>query len=99
MIKFEQNSNGRWVANGDRNYFSPERERANDEKKPFDAELSDSYSAGLALWELVTGDLVEDFRKEAQEQSEQVEKISNSLESSSVKKSTRRPNFFRESNS
>ena len=38
MIKFEKDSsNGRWIANGDRNYFSPEREIANERNKSFDA--------------------------------------------------------------
>jgi len=62
MIKFEKNSNGRWIANGDRNYFSPERQKANDNDRPFDAELSDHYSVGLALWELVTGEKVKEYR-------------------------------------
>src|SRR5579885_3273973 len=62
MIKFGENSNGRLIANGDTNYFSPERQRANEGDYRFDAELSDSYSVGLALWELVTGEKVEEYR-------------------------------------
>ena len=59
LIKFEEDKeNKRWKANGDTNYFSPERENAN--KDFFNAMSSDSYSIGLSLWELVTGEKIEE---------------------------------------
>ena len=70
MIKFEKSLNGRFIANGDRRYFSPERLKANKTGDEFDAKLSDSYSVGLALWEIVTGENIEKYRQKIDHEDE-----------------------------
>ena len=70
LIKFEKDEeNKRWKANGDSTYFSPERENANSNNYDFfDAMLSDSYSIGLSLWELVTGEKIGEYRENTENQ-------------------------------
>jgi len=64
LIKLEKDEEfKRFKANGDRSYFSPEREAANLNGDFFDASLSDSYSAGIALWELITGEDASEYRE------------------------------------
>lgn len=56
LLKPKRNAEGRFIGNGDSTYFPPERNWGD----TFNCEKADSYAAGLALWELATGESITD---------------------------------------